>query len=77
MRRRRRRRRGGGAALVVTAGGGRRRRGVGCVGGAAGGGQVWDWELDGAAMAALDGLEAGLVTGWDPVAASLAECDRH
>jgi len=39
--------------------------------------QVWDWELDGAAMAALDGLEARLVTGWDPVAASLAECDRH
>jgi diketogulonate reductase-like aldo/keto reductase len=29
-------------------------------------GAVFDFELDAAAMARLDGLEAGLTTGWDP-----------
>jgi len=28
--------------------------------------QLFDFELDASAMAALDGLEDGLVTGWDP-----------
>jgi hypothetical protein len=38
--------------------------------------QMEGWELGVDDMATLDGLEEGLVTGWDPVSITPEECDR-